>query len=264
MDEEYLELFLEPIRLCAGYLPKFGTDDEDGVSLAQFRTLYGADPLYHWIGFDSELMFAAHKASGGITSLYRQLGIACERLVRRIIQKTMGLSDEQTSWSYQYEKQDGSKATITLDARVSLSDVKDAGKRNGVSDWISAAARRVGISNDRLRALSGAVFEIRQGYKSADSKRQNADLRSALRAYNDDLFPAMIVVSAQVNNAVYTRYVADQLLVLRGVADADPTIGTFAFCERVLGYSLSGFFERNADKLRKEISTVVQRLLTAN
>ncbi len=83
MDEEYLELFLEPIRLCAGYLPKFGTDDEDGVSLAQFRTLYGADPLYHWIGFDSELMFAAHKASGGITSLYRQLGIACERLGRQ-------------------------------------------------------------------------------------------------------------------------------------------------------------------------------------
>jgi len=262
MDEDYLELFLEPIRLCADYLPKFGTDDEEGVSLGEFRKLYASDPLYHWIGFDSDLMFAAHKASGGITSLYRQLGIACERLVRKVIQESMGLTNEQTSWSYEYEKPDGSKAAITLDARITLTDVKDLARRKRVVDWIAAASQRIGIPRRRSRDLLGAVFEIRQGYKSADSKRQNADLRSALRAYNENLFPVMIVVSAQVNNAVYMRYVGDQLLVLKGVKNSDPTIGTFAFCERILGYSLSGFFDRNAPRLRREIMRVVKRLLT--
>ncbi len=261
-DKEYLDLFLEPIRLCTDYLPKFGTDDEAGISLSEFRALYGGDPLYHWIGFDSKLMFAAHKASGGITSLYRQLGIGCERLVRRIIQDTLRLSDTEVSWSYQYKKTDGSRATITLDARISLSEVRDSRRRNRVRSWLLRAANRIGLPSRRRRALSGVVFEVRQGYKSADSKRQNADLRSAMRAYNQNLLPALMVVSGQISNAVYVRYIADQLLILKGVRSADSTVSTFAFCQRILGYSLSAFFERNATTLRREVLHIVRKLLS--
>jgi hypothetical protein len=34
--------------------------------------MYGADPFCSWVGLDSPLMYAAHKAAGGMTSVYRQ------------------------------------------------------------------------------------------------------------------------------------------------------------------------------------------------
>jgi hypothetical protein len=40
--------------------------------------MYGADPFYHWVGLDSQLMYAAHKVAGGMTSIYRHLGIGCQ------------------------------------------------------------------------------------------------------------------------------------------------------------------------------------------
>jgi hypothetical protein len=86
-DERYVELLLTPIRECAKYRPAFGkakakskgesSDEEEGkgleegVTVEQFRGLYGADLLYHWVGLDSDLMYAAHKAAGGMTSIYR-------------------------------------------------------------------------------------------------------------------------------------------------------------------------------------------------
>ena len=99
--EEYRELILEPLRKCAEYTPKFGqTQGTAGYTLDDFTRTYGADPLYSWIGFDSPLMYAAHKAAGGMTSLYRQLGIGCERLFRRIIRDQLGLT-EKPNWNYE-------------------------------------------------------------------------------------------------------------------------------------------------------------------
>ena len=85
-EEKYIEMFLDPIRKCKDYKPKFGkSQNADGVSLDGFLKLYGADPFYAWIGLDSGLMYAAHKAAGGMTSIYRQIGIGCEHLFREIL-----------------------------------------------------------------------------------------------------------------------------------------------------------------------------------
>jgi hypothetical protein len=45
-------------------------------------------------------MYAAHKAAGGMTSVYRQLGIGCERLFRGVIQDSLSLTAEQANWEY--------------------------------------------------------------------------------------------------------------------------------------------------------------------
>jgi hypothetical protein len=74
-DERYLTLLLTPLRACANYRPKFGRKGKLGLSREEFQRLYSSDPFYHWIGLDSPLMYAAHKAAGGMTSVYRQLGI---------------------------------------------------------------------------------------------------------------------------------------------------------------------------------------------
>ncbi len=84
-DAAYLEVIIKPIRVCAAYKPKFGRGGKTGLDLADFQALYGADPFYSWFGLDNPLMYTAHKVAGGMTSVYRQIGIGCERLFRRIL-----------------------------------------------------------------------------------------------------------------------------------------------------------------------------------
>ena len=85
-DKEYLEIFLEPVRKCTNYKPKFGCSQKtEGYSYSDFSLLYGSDSFYAWIGLNTELMYSAHKAAGGMTSVYRQIGIGCERLFREVI-----------------------------------------------------------------------------------------------------------------------------------------------------------------------------------
>src|SRR5215467_367038 len=114
-DSAYRDIQLGPIRKCLSCKPKFDqSEKKGGMDLPGFHILYGSNPLYHWMGFDSDLMYAAHKAAGGMTSLYRQLGIGCERLFRLILRETLGLSAAQVAWSYQ--KAEGTRMrTLTLD-----------------------------------------------------------------------------------------------------------------------------------------------------
>jgi hypothetical protein len=92
-DSKYLKTVLDPIRVCAHYKPKFGQGAKrGGLTLEQFRTLYQSDPFYSWFGLDNPLMYAAHKAAGGMTSVYRQIGIGCEVLFRTLLKDCLGLS----------------------------------------------------------------------------------------------------------------------------------------------------------------------------
>ena len=85
-DKDLVELFVSPLRECAGYQPHFGNNSKkEGFSLSDFLELYNSDPFYSWIGLDSPYLYSAHKAAGSMTSLYRQIGIGCERLFRQMI-----------------------------------------------------------------------------------------------------------------------------------------------------------------------------------
>lgn len=260
-DSKYLNILLDPIKVCSQYTPKFGTSKKDGSTLSEFKNLYGSDPLYHWIGFDSDLMYAAHKASGGITSIYRQLGIGCERLIRQIISDQLHLNNKQVIWGYEVKKDDGSIGKLTLDAKISVDDIKNSHYRDTINKWLKLSSIKLGLDKNRYQNILGAVFEIRQGYKSADSKRQNADLLSAIRAYNENYIPVMMVLSCQINTIVLKRYQSAQLLVLVGILNDDPTTSTYAFCEQILNYSLENFFRNNSSFIRKEINNILESLL---
>ncbi len=75
--------------------------------------------FYHWTGLDSPLMYAAHKAAGGITSVYRQVGIGCQRIFHQMLQDYLGLSAEEATWSYVV----GSRK-LSLDGRIETDNVK--------------------------------------------------------------------------------------------------------------------------------------------
>ena len=110
--------------------------------------------------------------------------------------------------------------------------------------------------------MRGAIFEIRQGYKSADSKRQNADLRFGARAYQCGHIPVVAVLSSQVSETVIARYRDAGMLVLTGIRSDDPTVSTFAFFKEVVGYRLEDFFVRTSPRIRDVIHSLIKKLLS--
>ncbi|MCB9433684.1 MAG: hypothetical protein H6668_17065 [Ardenticatenaceae bacterium] len=260
-DEHFRELFLAPIRKCAEYQPVFGQGKRDGLSLAEFQTVYGGDLFYAWLGLDNPAVYAAHKAAGGLTSVYRQLGIGSERLFRAIIAESLNLSETQMEWSYEYVQSGNQKGIHTLDACIRLTDL-DSGTRKRFVQWLAKAKLLVAGNVAQGIHVDGIVFEVRQGYKSADSKRQNADLRFGIRAYQANLLPVFVIMSSQMSEPVISRYRSDGMLVLTGVHHVDPTISTFAFFDQVVGYNLAEFFTRNRFLIQDEIKKIVEKLLS--
>lgn len=265
-DKAYREIFLSPLRKSADYLPKMGTSEE--IDLKGFTRLYGSDPFYHWVGLDYPLMFAAHKAAGGITSIYRQLGIGSERLFRQVLRDELGLTSEQVTWSYEvFPEIDGSgnvlepkPRTLSLDGRVTIADVVNPVARNRLQSWLTEQCQRLDITT----SLKGAVFEVRQGYKSADSKRQNADLANAAQALGHGYLPVLTIMSTQINEAVLARYITGNWCVLMGVLGCnDTSCSTFDFLTQIIGYNLADFFERNSVHLRSDVEAILQKLLEA-
>ena len=127
-DSKYLDIFLEPIIKSKAYRPKFGdSTKKEGVTLEEFRALYGADPFYAWIGLNTDLMYAAHRAAGGMTSLYRQIGIGCENLFRQILIDVTGYTNQElATWSYTAKTQSGKIKTLKLDGRLELAGINNA------------------------------------------------------------------------------------------------------------------------------------------
>lgn len=98
-DQKYLTIILARLETCKAYRPKFGTGQV--VTPKAFKSMYGEDPFYSWFGLDNPTLYAAHKAAGGITSLYRQIGLGCEEVFRQVLQDELGLSSEQVRWFLQ-------------------------------------------------------------------------------------------------------------------------------------------------------------------
>jgi hypothetical protein len=263
-DERYMKTLIDPIRVCASYRPKMGQGADAGLSLVEFQTLYRSDPFYTWYGLDHPLMYAAHKAAGGMTSVYRQIGIGAERLFRLILQDHLGLSVKQSEWSYQTKSAGGKSRTLSLDGRIDLASVSNGSKRKLVRKWMNDAASDLGVTAGIRKTLKGTVFEVRQGYKSKDSKRQNADLANASTAYTRAYLPCVVVLSTQIDTDIVTRYRHERWAILTGSIDDHSTIrSTYAFVRDVVGFDLASFFSRNSTTLRSEVEKVLQALLSA-
>lgn len=257
-DERYLQIIVDHLITCKAYKPALGQGKP--VSLDAFQQLYGADPFYAWFGLNDPLVYAAHRAAGGITSVYRQIGLGSEVLFRQILQDHLGLNAEQAAWSYMTTVE-GRRRRLSLDARVALDDIADSARRETVAHWLLESAHRLDVAPSIAAALQGLVFEVRQGYKSKDSKRQNADLANAATAYSQGYLPVLLVLSTQIDSDIVERYTHAKWLILQGSLTASPYLSTYAFVEQIVGYDWAGFFERNAAVLQTLISEILQALL---
>lgn len=262
-DAAYLALVLDPIKICATYKPKFGQGAKGGgLTLEQFQTLYQSDPFYSWFGLDNPMMYAAHKAAGGMTSIYRQIGIGCERLFRTVLRDSLSLQDADVSWSYEVLLPSGKTRTLYLDGRVPLEKIPDRAKRKQFHEWMKQSAEGLGVNRKVFSTLTGTIFEVRQGYKSKDSKRQNADIANAATAYTNAYLPCAAILSAQIDSDILLRYRSEKWAVVTGIVGAkNPLLSTYDFMKDVVGYDLAAFFKRNSTVLRSEIDHVLGALL---
>jgi hypothetical protein len=251
------------LRVCAHYKPKFGQGAKGGgLTLEQFRTLYQGDPFYSWFGLDNPMMYAAHKAAGGMTSVYRQIGIGCEKLFRTVLKDSLGLAATDVTWSYEILLPSGKTRTLYLDGRVPLDKIANKAKRERFQAWMKDASEIIGVDSKVFSTLTGAIFEVRQGYKSKDSKRQNADIANAATAYTKAYLPCAVILSAQIDSDILLRYRAEKWAVVTGIVGSkNPLISTYDFMRDVVGYDLAAFFKRNSKTLRTEIAAVLKALL---
>lgn len=263
-DDRYLKIVLDPIRVSAHYKPKFGQGSKNGgLTLAQFQKLYQGDAFYSWFGLDNPLMYAAHKAAGGMTSVYRQIGIGCEKLFRTILMDSFDLAAQDAAWSYKVPLASGKTRTLSLDGCIPIDKIADTVASRRFKSWMQHYGDKIGITAKVFQSLTGTVFEVRQGYKSKDSKRQNADIANAAAAYTNGYLPCAVILSAQIDEDILLRYRTEKWGIITGIQGAnDPLISTYDFMRDIVGYDLAAFFQRNSKTLHKEIDAVLKALLT--
>ncbi len=260
-DDKYLDVIRRALRVCLDYKPKFGKGRSGGFTLETFQKMYREDEFYTWFGLDSPLVYAAHKAAGGMTSVYRQIGIGCQLVFQLILCDQLGISMPDCVWSYQVPSARGKLRKLSLDGWIPLEKVCVEQQKKPVKRWLAQAAEAVGLAKEDAKDLRGAVFEVRQGYKSKDSKRQNADVSNAANAYASKHLPVVLLLSTQIDSDVAERYTRAQWLILQGTVGGTSIDSTYVFCRDVLGYDLAGFFRRNSAAIKKETLAVFEGLL---
>lgn len=260
-EAAYLKKFLDPLKICKRYKPKMGQGGkEDGIGLDQFLAMYGADPFYAWIGLDTELMYAAHKAAGGMTSVYRQIGKGCEYLFREIIINSCEYNDPIfANWSYKTETRAGKDKTLSLDGRLETAEIKNAKVLKNVNKWIVDYCKDLGAEVPK----NGAVFEVRQGYKSKDSKRQNGDIDNIAVAWSQGYLPVFAIFSGQIDGDLVLRYKNNRGGIVVGNTSGNARESLFTFSREVLDYDMAEFFKKHSAKIKSEMHDTLKALLSA-
>ncbi len=143
-----------------------------------------------------------------------------------------------------------------------MDKIKDKVARRRFRQWMKDSANLIQVDSDVFSTLKGAVFEVRQGYKSKDSKRQNADITNAATAYTKAYLPCAVILSTQIDSDILLRYRAEKWTVITGVTGtSEPLLSTYDFLKDVVGYDLAAFFSRNQEILKNEVDSVLRRLL---
>ena len=124
---------------------------------------------------------------------------------------------------------------LSLDARIPFDGLASRQQRARVQRWIGDACKDLKIDQGIASRLRGVVFEVRQGYKSKDSKRQNADIANAVSAYTQAYLPCVLVMSSQIDTDIVHRYRSEKWTILTGdPCSSSPLASTYAFMREVV------------------------------
>jgi len=141
---------------------------------------------------------------------------------------------------------------------LELKDINNTAIRKNVERWIHDYLVYLDVD---VRELNGAVFEVRQGYKSKDSKRQNADLDNAAVAYSKSYLPVFTIFSSQIDNDIALRYHNGKCGMLVGNLHGYTISSLYKFFDDILLFDLAYFFEKNSDIIKRNVNDVLKALL---
>ena len=91
---------------------------------------------------------------------------------------------------------------LSLDGRLELSEIQNQRVLTNVKQWTENYCSELGEVSE---PTNGIVFEVRQGYKSKDSKRQNADIDNATVAWANNYLPVFAVFSSQIDTDIVLK-----------------------------------------------------------
>ncbi|MEB3826203.1 hypothetical protein [Phormidium sp. CCY1219] len=195
-----------------------------------------------------------------MTSVYRQIGKGCENLFRQIIRDRAQYADPSYAlWSYTTQTKNNKNKTLWLDARLELRAMQNVEVKERAVQWIAEYSALLGVP----APMNGAVFEVRQGYKSKDSKRQNADIDNIAVAWANGYLPVFAIFSSQIDADLVLRYRNSRGGVIVGTRSGNSQNSLFVFCQEVLGYDLAEFFDRHCEFIRSEVYATLEILLSA-
>lgn len=148
---------------------------------------------------------------------------------------------------------------MSLDARLELTAIQNLEIRTKVIQWIAEYSQSLSVP----APANGAVFEVRQGYKSKDSKRQNADIDNIAVAWANGYLPVFAIFSSQIDADLVLRYRNSRGGIIIGTTSGSSQNSLFVFSKEVLGYDLAGFFQHNSEQIRGEVYCTLEALLSA-
>jgi hypothetical protein len=184
-------------------------------------------------------MYSAHKVSGGMTSIYRQIGKGCENLFKEILFNALGYNERAfVEWSYKALTKAGKEKTLSLDGRIFFSEIQNRVIKDKVINWTKEYCKIIKANFPD----KGIVFEVRQGYKSKDSKRQNGDIDNIAVAWSQGYLPVFAIFSGQIDNDLVLRYKNRRGGVIIGNITGSSYESLFVFCKEILDYDMEDFF----------------------
>ncbi len=137
---------------------------------------------------------------------------------------------------------------------------RDEQVKKQTNQWLKGYCNQLNIAQI---PKNGAVFEVRQGYKSKDSKRQNGDIDNATVAWSHGYLPVFAIFSSQIDSDIVLRYRNSNCAILTGVRGIGPYLSLYDFTADVLSYDLADFFQKNSVSIRSEIESILEKLLKA-
>lgn len=261
-DDDLLDCLIKPI-LDSASLPKFGTGK--GVKVDEFTENRKSDPLYGNIGLDTPEIYAAHAGSSVITSAYRQLGIGLERAMRLIIAKECDFIDvpEDNPDMLKWYFDSATGITRELDLLISTEMFNDESKKLQLYELAKLMKPGFSVESSRFK---GIVFEIRQGYQSADSKRVKGDLEIVTKAEEKGFLAVVMIGSNSYNDSVISTYKNGGLPILVPSTDGQGKSHECPYCffNYFIDYDLRSALARIGPKAKSQLTSHIRRRLGLN
>jgi hypothetical protein len=145
-------------------------------------------------------MYAAHKAAGGMTSVYRQIGIGAQWVFFQMLQDQLGLTAVQAGWKYTIASGKGKQRTLSLDGRIDVEDIRDSASKKRIKKWICDAEEAIGLPDERVRTLKASSSKPA---KDTRAKTQNVRMpTSQMRRRPTPICTFLFYCSSRIKSTV--------------------------------------------------------------